>query len=380
MKLINLITLIALLCVVSVVGQSAGTCDETTGVCLSSKLYSKYVCKGGTTAPTTKQCLENTIALAANTAKSVKLTYQLPTLMDGTTLKTFVLPTTIAEIKNDQSVDANKALFGLATALKTADAAVGSKPSYFVVMQGMSFKAFNASVMPVPRIENDPAVPNNGQLKPCFYKMGTDGKCVPKQFKADDFKFSFAAFQSTDCENPTNCTFNLRAQADTANIAGESITFNGDASMTLASPPAADVVIKSMRIGKLRFTYPSGVNVNNEKFVENGCAVYVTSVTGTVINFEFRVAAPGKGKFAVYDPSVDPVDPKPATPTTVPKPATPTTVPKPTAVTKPTTVPKPTTAPNPTAVPAPTSKESANSASQYTLSLFAVAGFMANFF
>lgn len=267
--------------------QAAAVCNAN-GWCSASKLNAYYACTDLESCITSKLSMD-----VVGGTMPVTLKYNLPAFKDGENdAKEFDTPD-FADILKTTAADDKGAFFQLATGLKTGGNLVG----YLMVAQGIAFKPMQLTELSVPEIDGM-------KLKPCAYKM-TGDKCDPKNLKESEFKFSFGVYQKENCATPDSCFFILRASMDTSETGTAAVSFNGNATLNLANPPAATVAIATMAIGKFAVEFPTGVNVNNENYDEKGCDVYVESVEGKVINLAFKVKAPGAGKFLIYDPLVD---------------------------------------------------------------------------
>lgn len=172
----------------------------------------------------------------------------------------------------------------------------GKTVGYLAVMQGIAIKDFELGSIATPVIPD-----GVGSLSPCMTTK-VNGACTPKKFPLGSYKYSFAAYQTEDCENPSACMFALRSTLDTS-LVGD-VTLNaGTKEYTMSDIPAM-TAIDSMNIGSFKLTFPTGANYNNESFDEKGAEVVVEEIKGKVIHLGVRVKTPGKGKFVMYDPTM----------------------------------------------------------------------------
>lgn len=267
-------------------------CD-TDGWCNFGDLDAHYSCP--TPGP---QCLESKISKTGMHNEYVKLTYVAPALIDGTKdpIEFIVDPSGIID---GQFADADEAFFTLATGLGVENMA--EPAGYLLVMQGVSFNAFESSNISTPEI------PGIGAMEICWGATTSAGKCESKAFAQHQYKFSFAAYQVAPCDTPDDCHFFLRTQVDTTNMPADApIFFNGDAAMTVDKVATGVAnAVSSFNIGDQFFQFPTGVNVNNDNFLQAGCTVHLEEKPANgIMKLAFRVKAPGVNKFVMYDPDV----------------------------------------------------------------------------
>jgi len=290
-------TVTSVLCVAALAlpfAQSA--CNEVTNWCdFGPNMAAHYKCD------TPTDCLTSKVGLQSDHSKFVEIMYSLPALKDGAGADLVEFEVSdFSGFVQDQNADAEKAYFAIATPLMING---GVTPvGYLAVLQGIAFTNFTLSSIPTP------AVPGVGVLYPCLAGMNQDGSCVSKNFEEGQFKWSFAAYQVEDCANPSECVFYMRTKLDTSALGDDayvSIVASDSKTYSLTNPPATDVSISKIVIGDFGFTFPTGVNTNNDIYDEDGTKIYVEAIDGKTINLQFAVKAPGAGKFVSYDPTVD---------------------------------------------------------------------------
>jgi len=289
-------TVTSVLCVAALAlpfAQSA--CNDKTNWCdFGPNMAAHYKCDSPA------NCLTSKVGLQSDYSKFVDIQYSLPAFQDGTGADLIEFEMSdLSGFVQSQNADAEKAYFAVATPLmlKGLDTPV----AYLAVLQGIAFTNFTLSSIATPE------VPGVGVLNPCLAGMNTDGTCVSKNFEEGQFKWSFAAYQVEDCVQEKECTFYMRTKLDTSAVGDAYVSIVASDSMTysLTNPPAADVSISKIVIGDFGFTFPTGVNTNNEIYDEDGTKIFVESIVGKTINLQFAVKAPGAGKFVSYDPTVD---------------------------------------------------------------------------
>lgn len=249
-------------------------------------------------------CLKSRLSKKDDHNSYIEFEYKLPALSDGVeegvrNYQEFDTP--IAPKQATEETD-NYALFKLASNL----AFDGNTVAYLGVMQALAFTEVKTKAIEMPDI---PGVSPN--LKPCWAEPNDDGSCSEKTFAAGSYKYSFAGYQTVDCQNPDDCFFFLRSTIDVSTLDQEleTIYFNNDKGLTAAttSHVGVDHVIKSIHLADQVITFPTGVNYNNNKaeWQANGCSVHLEKVSeNDKIHLAFKVRTPGAGKFFMYDPTV----------------------------------------------------------------------------
>jgi len=286
----------SVLAAATVAVANANTCGAD-GWCNFGSLDAYYNCPE-TPGPS---CLESKIAKKDMRNEYVKLQYVAPAYKDGDA-DAAEFSVDANQVTQTSGMDENGAMFALTAPLNDAG---GNTAAYLAVMQGITFKEFKSASVSVPAPPGSGST--TGKMDICW-AGATGGVCDEKTFPKDHFKFSFAAYQVANCENdPNNCFFFLRTQLDYSTVpASAPIYFNGDEAMT-ADKVATGIAnaISSITIGDQDFIFPTGVNVNNEQFVTTGCTVHLEETPANkIMKLAFKVAAPGAGKFIMYDPDV----------------------------------------------------------------------------
>jgi hypothetical protein len=284
------------------VAGTIASCEDGTGWCNFGELDAYYSCDEEAVA-FDPNCLKSRIAAKGERTKYIELAYETPAYRDGNAdYVEFVVGADKPSMASELTADF--AMFQLAAPLFVQDNV--DPVVYLGVMQAIAFNEIKSASIEIPEI------PGRGKVDVCWGEMESTGVCKEKTFSAGTFKFSFALVQpdTTKCNNPTNCFFFLRATMDLSKtgLSLDDVYFNNDSANTASSKTffGEGRVLSSLHLKDEVITFPTGVNVNNQEWVKNGCTVHLEEATGAdmVMHLAFKVSAPGPGKFLMYDPTV----------------------------------------------------------------------------
>jgi len=285
------------------VAGTIASCEDGTGWCNFGELDAYYMCDDAA-QEFDENCLKSRFAAKGERTKYIELAYVTPAYRDGNSdYVEFV--TTEEKPSLGSELTADFAMFQVAAPLYVEDDVV-NPVVYLGVMQAIAFNEIKSASIEIPEI------PGIGTKDVCWGEMESTGVCKEKTFSAGTFKFSFAVIQpeTTECESPTDCFFFLRTTMDLSrtDLTLDDVYFNNDKTKTASSTTffGEGNVLSSLHFVDEVMTFPTGVNVNNQEWVKNGCTVHLEEATGAdmIVHLAFKVSAPGPGKFLMYDPTV----------------------------------------------------------------------------